>query len=151
VARTIRQVRRLEQSGIKAGVNLLVAADIEAAADAAKGLRAAGIENDRVVYLPMKGLDSPNVKAIARVAGSQNFQSMSCLLGCQRSPIFCSVGWDKSVSWCSYTPARTRLPSLTMDGLLATLARVGLTSCEGALPRPVLIQPDTSACEGASA
>ncbi len=44
---------------------------------------------------------------VAYVAGTDKFQSMSCLTQCGPSPRFVSIGWDKSVAWCSYTSSRT--------------------------------------------
>ena len=84
-----------------------------------------------IVYLPMRGTDTPTPTEVARVAGNGPFQSMSCLAGCARSPRFCSIGWDKSVAWCSYTVSRTPLPELTYRGLEATLPGLGLTFCGG--------------------
>jgi hypothetical protein len=64
-------------------------------------------------------------------AGGRPFQSMSCLTACGRSPRFCSVGWDKTVAWCSYTATRAPLRDLTYEGLRAALAGLGLAFCGG--------------------
>jgi sulfatase maturation enzyme AslB (radical SAM superfamily) len=132
VSRVIRQVGELTASGIPSGVNLLVArSNLPVSQLAAERLRDAGIGNDRIVYLPMRGQDTPTPVAIARVAGNTAFQSMSCLAGCARSSRFCSVAWDKTVAWCSYTTARAPLQSLTFQGLEETLSQLGLTFCGG--------------------
>ena len=132
VQRVIRQVHDLAERGVRSGVNFLVArSNLEAAARAAAEVRAAGIGNNRIVYLPMRGRDTPTPAEVARVAGGGPFQSMTCLPGCGRSPRFCSVGWDRQVAWCSYTVSRTPLPEPTYRGLAATLPGLGLTFCGG--------------------
>jgi hypothetical protein len=130
VDRVIRQVHELAGRGIRSGVNLLVArSNLPAARQAGEALRAAGIGNDRIVYLPMRGRDTPLPTEVAAVAGGGPFQSMTCLAGCARSPRFCSIGWDRTVAWCSYTAARAPLPTLTHDGLTAALTGLGLEFC----------------------
>src|SRR5262249_12558577 len=93
-------------------------------------VRASGIGNDRIVYLPMRVRDTPTPDEMGRVAGGL-FQSMSCLMKCGRSPRFCSIGWDKSVAWCSYTATRAPLRELTYAGLTAALTGLGLEFCGG--------------------
>jgi sulfatase maturation enzyme AslB (radical SAM superfamily) len=132
VERIIRQVHDLAERGVRSGINLLVArANLEAAARAGKAIRDSGITNERIVYLPMRGQDTPTPAEVGLVAGGQAFQSMSCLPGCAKSPRFCSVGWDRSVAWCSYTPMRALLEKLTYAGLMAALDGLGLTFCGG--------------------
>jgi MoaA/NifB/PqqE/SkfB family radical SAM enzyme len=132
VQRVIRQVGQLADRGLRLGVNFLVArSNLAAAAKAAETVRAAGIDNKRIVYLPMRGRDTPTPDEVAAVAGRQPFQSMSCLSACARSPRFCSVGWDKTVAWCSYTVTRAPLRELTYAGLEAALDGLGLTFCGG--------------------
>jgi sulfatase maturation enzyme AslB (radical SAM superfamily) len=132
VRRVVRQVHELAQRGIKSGVNFLVArSSLAAAATAAAAVRAAGVGNERIVYLPMRVRDTPTPAEVARVAGGDRFQSMSCLMACARSPRFCSVGWDRRVAWCSYTEARVPLPELTYRGLAAALDGLGLKFCGG--------------------
>jgi molybdenum cofactor biosynthesis enzyme MoaA len=132
VQRVIRQVHELAERGVRSGVNFLVArSNLGAAAQAAEVVRAAGIGNDRIVYLPMRGRDTPTPAEVARVAGGGPFQSMTCLPGCGKSPRFCSVSWDRQVAWCSYTASRAPLPELTYRGLAATLPGLGLTFCGG--------------------
>jgi molybdenum cofactor biosynthesis enzyme MoaA len=133
VTRVIRQVHELAERGIRSGVNFLVArSNLGPARRAAEAVRAAGIANDRIVYLPMRVEDTPAPAEVAEVAGGRPFQSMSCLTACGRSPRFCSVGWDKTVAWCSYTPTRAPLRALTYDGLRSALAGLGLVFCGGA-------------------
>lgn len=130
VTRVVAQVLELESCGIRSGVNLLVSqSSLAAACRAAAQLHDAGINNDRIVYLPMRGQDTPTPQQIAQVAGDIPFQSMSCLNQCGRSPRFCSIGWDKTVAWCSYTIAREPLRSLTYKGLSQAIADLGLIYC----------------------
>lgn len=132
VDRVIAQVQRLATSGIRSGVNLVVArSSVDASAGAAERLRRAGVGNDRIVYLPMRGSDTPTPRDVARVAGDTRFQSMTCLAGCGKSERFCSVSWDQKVAWCSYTSARRELPSLDHAGLVTALDGLGLVFCGG--------------------
>ncbi|MCZ6683147.1 MAG: hypothetical protein O7B26_08185, partial [Planctomycetota bacterium] len=66
---------------------------------------------------------------VARVAGSRAFQSMTCLTGCGPSVRFCSVRWDKTVAWCSYTDARRGLRTIDHAGLIEALDGLGLAFC----------------------
>jgi len=139
VRRAIQRCAAISARGIKSGVNLLVRrSGLEAARRAAEALAAAGIGPERIVYLPMRGEDTPSPEEVARVAGGARFQSMSCLGGCARSPRFCSIGWDRSVAWCSYTGARRTLAAPTWAALVEALdgdGGLGLTFCgaDGAL------------------
>jgi sulfatase maturation enzyme AslB (radical SAM superfamily) len=132
VQRVIRQIQELANHGVRSGINLLVArSNLPAAHKAAIEIRAAGIGNERIVYLPMRIQDTPTPAEIAAVASNQPFQSMSCLTACGRSPRFCSIGWNKTVAWCSYTTTRRPLPELTYRGLEASLDGLELTFCGG--------------------
>ena len=129
VARVIRQVHALADRGLRSGVNLLIhASQLDAAARAARALHAAGIDNRRIVYLPMRGRDTPSPAAIAAVAG-RAFASVSCLRGCEASPRFCALGWDRSVRWCSYTSAHASLRAPSHAALQAALRGLGLRDC----------------------
>jgi len=131
VARVVQQVTLLAERGIKSGVNLLVArSQLAAAAAAARQMQAAGIGNERIVYLPMRGQDTPSPREIAMVAGGP-FQSMTCLGGCNRSPRFCSISWDRHVAWCSYTASRCALRELSHAALSSALQDLPLVFCGG--------------------
>lgn len=132
VQRVIGQVHELAERGVRSGVNLLVArSNLPAARQAAESVRQSGIANDRIVYLPMRGQDTPTPAEVAAVAGGKPFQSMTCLTQCGRSPRFCSIGWDKTVAWCSYTRTRAPLQSLTYEAVNAALNGLGLEFCGG--------------------
>lgn len=132
VERVIRQVSELASAGIKSGVNFLVRKSmVNDAVESAQIVRSHGISNERIVYLPMRGFDTPTPRQVALVAGDMPFQSMSCLSKCAASPRFCSIGWDKQVGWCSYTPERAALSELTFAGLQTALTGLGLMFCGG--------------------
>ncbi|MGD9681603.1 MAG: radical SAM protein [Candidatus Obscuribacterales bacterium] len=132
VERVTRQVGEIARRGIASGVNLLVRrSSLEGARQAAERLKAAGIDNRRIVYLPMRISDTPSPDQVADVAGKEPFQSMSCLSACKASPRFCSIASDKSAAWCSYTTARKTLPSLSFKGLSQALGGLELTYCGG--------------------
>lgn len=138
VQRVIRQVRLLEEQGLRSGVNFLVArSQLDAAREAAAHVREAGIDNQRIVYLPMRGHDTPTPRELADVAGDTPFQSMTCLTRCAKSPRFVSVGWDRTVAWCSYTKTRRKLRSLTFEALHEATEDLGLEFCGGTDERPM--------------
>jgi len=132
VDRVIRQVNRLSSRGITSGVNLLVQkSNLDAASSAAARLHDAGIGNDRIVFLPMRSADTPEPKQVFTVAGKQPFQSMTCLSACGKSERFCSIGWDKTVAWCSYTKSRRKMQQLNHAGMVEGLDGLGLVFCGG--------------------
>lgn len=132
VARVIRQVSLLAERGVRSGVNLLVArGNLAAAARAATTVRDAGIPNDRVVYLPMRGRATPSPREVAAAAGGGAFQSTTCLPACGKSSRFVSLGADRSVGWCSYTASRRPLATPTHAALLQALEGLPLAYCGG--------------------
>jgi sulfatase maturation enzyme AslB (radical SAM superfamily) len=145
VERVIAAVTRLAAAGVRSGVNLLIRrSKLEAAAATVARLASAGIGRDRVVFLPMRGMDTPTAADVARVAGTapgEPFQSMSCLAACAISPRFCAVSWDWTVGWCSYTRERRPLTAPTFAALKVALGDLGLRYCGGSVadPAPKLI------------
>jgi hypothetical protein len=132
VTRVATQVHMLAARGIRSGVNLLVArSDLDRAARSAEELRASGIGNDRIVYLPMRGQDTPTPEEVLRVAGGARFQSMTCLASCGKSPRFAAISWDKTAAWCSYTRARRPLASATFHALEEALSGLEIDFCGG--------------------
>ena len=132
VERVIAQVRSLP---MKSGVNLLVRKSrLDDARRATEALHAAGIGNDRIVHLPMRGEDTPTPEDVRRVAG-ERFQSMTCLGGCGKSPRFASIGADRTVAWCSYTRARRALGSPTFVAMARALRNLDLDPCDRNLVR----------------
>ena len=129
VTRVIANVTALANAGLKSGVNLLVRKSrLEAARAAADALHAAGIANERIVFLPMRGTDVPTPNDIAKVA-SGPFQSTTCLARCHSSPRFVSVSARKSVAWCSYTVERRTLSAPTHAALVEATTGLGLIDC----------------------
>lgn len=135
VARAIRQVGALEARGIRGGVNLLVRrSGVAAAGAAASALRAAGIGNDRIIFLPMKlHPDAPAAGEVAAAAGGP-FQSATCLSGCAPSPRFASLDAAGTAGACSYTRSRAPLRAMTHAALVDALAAAPLAPCGGPPP-----------------
>lgn len=130
--RVIQQVQRLNDAGIRSGINLLVRrSQLEVAADTARTIRASGIDNSRIVYLPMRIQDTPDPREVARVAGGP-FQSMSCLRACAASPRFVSLGWDRTVAKCSYTSSKRPLEAPTHAALMRASGGLDLVPCDAA-------------------
>lgn len=74
VERVVAQVGTLAARGVRSGVNLLVRRSrVEEARLAAERLHAAGVDNERIVFLPMRGPgdDAPSDKDVARAAGGE--------------------------------------------------------------------------------
>jgi hypothetical protein len=145
LARVIADVERLAAAGLRAGVNLLVRRSrLDAARRAAAALHAAGIDRRRVVFLPMRGMDTPSAAEVAGVAGAapgEPFASMSCLRACAISPRFCSISWRREVGWCSYTRERRALTAPSHAALIDALDDLGLAFCGGTPgdPQPRLV------------
>lgn len=134
LSRVVQQVLALEAVGITSGVNLLVArSQLDPARRAAEVIAAAGISPRQIVYLPMRGQDTPTPDELGSVAATVNFQSMSCLPKCGPSERFCSIRWDKTVAWCSYTESRRSLSELTFAGLCSAMHGIGLRCCDSSL------------------
>ena len=149
VARVVEQVAMLARLGIRSGVNLLVRRSrLSAAAATARTLAAAGIDHRRIVFLPMRGSDTPTAEEVARVAAGGPFQSMTCLRGCGKSARFASIAADRTAAWCSYTRTRRRLEAPTHAALVRALDGLGLEPCAGgalvAVRRPDNRMPEWS-------
>jgi radical SAM family protein len=134
VARAIRQVAAIEARGIRGGVNVLVRrSGVPAARAASAALRAGGIGNDRIVWLPMRPSDTPSPADLAAAAGGP-FQSATCVAGCAPSPRFASLAADGTVGACSYTRSRAPLRAMNHRALLDALAAAPLSPCGGPTP-----------------
>jgi sulfatase maturation enzyme AslB (radical SAM superfamily) len=129
VERVIANVHALANAGVRSGVNLLVRKSrLDAARDAANALHAAGIANERIVFLPMRGTDVPSPADVASIAGGP-FQSTTCLARCHASPRFVSLSARKTIAWCSYTVERRALAAPSYAALVAALDGLGLVDC----------------------
>src|SRR5262249_56454944 len=68
VRRVVWQVHELADLGVRSGVNFLVArSKLDAARRAAAWMRDSGIANERLVYPPMRGRDTPTPEGMATV------------------------------------------------------------------------------------
>ncbi len=141
VERVASAVHALAARGLRSGVNLLVRRSrLPEATAAARALFGSGIARDRIVFLPMRGGDTPSPDEVAAVAGGP-FASMTCLRTCGPSPRFASIAADRTVAWCSYTRTRRPLASLTYGALVAALDGLGLASCDGGALVRLDLQP----------
>jgi MoaA/NifB/PqqE/SkfB family radical SAM enzyme len=134
VERVIRQVEGpLKEHGLKTGINFIVKGwDVEKEKTAVRRIRDAGIEADRVVFLPLRGrgvnVDVARFREVASVL-SPKFQSTWCLLECRKSDRFISINWEGRVGWCSYTEAKTQMEDFSHAGMMEALGRKRLTYC----------------------
>lgn len=130
VDRVIRQTCVLSERGIPSGINLLVRrSNLRDARRAVERATEAGITAERIMFLPMRGTDTPTPRELAQVAGTGRFASMTCLLSCGASPRFASIGWDRQAAWCSYTSSRRPLATLDYHGLVNALTGLELQTC----------------------
>lgn len=130
VDRVIDQIRQLQATEIKLGVNLLVDSK---KVDYAKSVyhRLNNIINsDQIIIIPRRFCHTPTPKQLAFVADGKPFQSPSCLQGCKRPTNFASVSWDKKVNSCSFAGGKEKLNSLDYAGLVTALESVIFTGCE---------------------
>lgn len=130
IKRVEEQIRKLQKTSIKPGVNLLVGADkIEYAHKVYQHLLSI-IQADQIIVIPQRFSNTPTPKQLAFVANNKPFQSPSCLLGCKRPETFASVSWDKKVNSCSYAYGKQELKSLDYKGLTEALLRVKWGKCQ---------------------
>ena len=130
VDRVIAQVTELASAGVRSGINLLVRkSNLDDCKLAAIAANDAGIDNRRIVYLPMRGNDVPSPREVADVARTP-FQSTTCLSACGESPRFASISARRSVARCSYTIARRTLAIPTHAALVAALTNLELIDCD---------------------
>lgn len=134
VERVKNQVLTLEGAGLIAGVNMLVEKQkLQEVSNATQILNEVGIGLERIIFLPLKQVSNDanltNATDILKITNGKNFQSMSCLKSCGKSSRFCAIGWDKHVSWCSYTSARNPLKTLNAKGLIQALENLDLVYC----------------------
>lgn len=133
ILRVLRQVKEAEAAGLRSGINMVLKGeDLEAEKAAVRQIKEAGIEPDRVVFLPLRGKgkapDMVKFRAVAELLGPK-WQSTWCLLACKRSDRFVSVDWQGRVGWCSYTEAKTKMAEFTYAGMLEALRSKDLVYC----------------------
>lgn len=129
VIRVEKMVKRIEEIGIKSGVNLLVCANnLNESSFVYKRLRRI-LNNDQIIIVPQRFSNTPTPKQMAAITAGESFQSPSCLLECQRPNNFCSVSWDKKANSCSFAPNKMPLEFLDYKGLINALKEVRWKSC----------------------
>lgn len=130
VERITHQVSTIASKGILAGINLLIRNEnIVAARSASDYLKANGILKEQIVYLPMRMKNPVHSEVVKFVANDTHFQSIGCLMNCEKSERFCSISWNKKVAWCSYTPAKKALKTLDFAGIQHELNNLNLLYC----------------------
>lgn len=128
--RTIFLLNRIKKLDIKTGINIFVSADkIAAAKILTQNLYQYGIKPGQIIFVPRKYNLIPTAGQVAEVSGMHYFQSAACLTKCERSSRFCSVSWDKQVSYCSYSPGKASLNEYTYKALLQALENVNFINC----------------------
>ena len=129
VERTINLMGRLQEAGVKPGVNLLVPASKVEHCRKVYAQLLGVISSDQIILIPQKYSDMPTPKQLSIIANGKPFQSPSCLLGCKMPENFASVSWDKKVNHCSYAGGKQPLKSLDFLGLVNALEKVEFKTC----------------------
>jgi organic radical activating enzyme len=124
VNRVIDQLKRLKETDIKPGLNLLVRPNEIAEAKAVFDRVLTILKLDQIILIPQRYAATPTPKDLSVVASGHPFQSPSCILGCQRPTNFCSISWDKRVNYCSYADGKQPLESLDYNGLVKALSKI---------------------------
>lgn len=129
VRRVLDRLGRLEEIGVKPGINLLVAADKIAAARQTYCAALKHVAPEQIILVPQRYSKTPVPRQLSEVTGGRPFQSPSCLLKCQAPTNFVSVSWDKKVNFCSFAGGKEPLPSLDYNGLREAMSKVVFRSC----------------------
>ncbi len=129
VKRVFRQIKKLQQTPIKPGVNLMVSQDQLAAARQVYAKLRALLSQEQIILIPQRFSNTPTAKEVSLIAGGEAFQSPSCLIKCEAPTNFCSVTWDKKASYCSFSGGKAVLPTLNYEGLCAALKESKFISC----------------------
>jgi MoaA/NifB/PqqE/SkfB family radical SAM enzyme len=124
VKRVMHQIKKLKDTYIKPGLNLLVRASQVSEAKIVFEEALTLLNLDQIILIPQRNSDTPTPKDLSLVAGRHPFQSPSCILNCQRPDGFCSVSWDKRVNFCSYASGKISLDSLDYKGLINALSEI---------------------------
>lgn len=123
-------LKKLADTGIKPGLNLLVGADKVAFSKEVYARFLEFLNPDQIIIVPQRFGNTPTPKQVAEVASGKPFQSPSCLLSCIRPENFVSVTWDKKVSSCSYSPSKGTLEALDFNGLTKALKGIMWETCK---------------------
>ncbi|HHU26246.1 MAG TPA: radical SAM protein [Bacteroidales bacterium] len=129
VERVARQIKMLQDTAIKPGVNLMVSQDqLVAARNVYAQLRTI-LSPEQIILIPERFANTPTPREVGLTSGGEPFQSPSCLIKCEAPAHFCSVTWDKLVSYCSFAGGKAPLASLTYEGLCTSLSESQFISC----------------------
>lgn len=131
VSRVENMVKRLCQTRIKPGLNLLVGADKIEESKIVYARFLHFIKPEQIILVPQRYGNTPTPKQLSLVTSGKPFQSPSCLLGCAKTNNFASVSWDKKVNYCSYTPKKQPLETLDYNGLANALSQAEWGTCVG--------------------
>lgn len=129
VSRVECLIRRLSETQIKPGLNLLVPASKTEHAKEVYSRLTKILTAEQIILVPQRFSDTPTPKQLSLVTNGKPFQAPSCILGCRKPENFASVTWDKKVAPCSYSPCHVPLASLDYDGLCAALEKVQWRKC----------------------
>ncbi len=129
VKRVMRQIKILQRTDIKPGVNLMVSqSELFAARKVYARLRTI-LTPEQIILIPQRFANTPSAREVSSVAGGEAFQSPSCLIKCEAPTNFCSVTWDKYVSYCSFASGKAPLGTLNYEGLCKALKESRFVSC----------------------
>ena len=130
VARVIRQVGALQAVGIASSLAVVVRASrVDDALRTAAHAREAGIDDERIMYLPAPDDSPPPARATARADDTplaRASASRACSAACMARPRVAALGWDKHAAWCPHTRSPRPLAAPTHVALVAALAALGL-------------------------
>lgn len=127
--RVIRQIKQLQNTSIKPGVNLMVSQNQLAASREAYIQLRKILSPEQIILIPQRFSNIPTSKEVASISGGEPFQSPSCLTKCEAPTQFCSVTWDKLASYCSFSSGKAPLEMLNYKGLCAALDKSQFISC----------------------
>lgn len=122
-------LKKLKTTDIKTGVNLLVSANNIDAAKVCFEKISTILSPKQIILVPHKYSNIPTAEQLATVASNQPFQAPSCLTECKTSNRFCSIGFNSSIGFCSYSPSRENLKELSYKGITDALNRINFKTC----------------------
>ena len=133
VQRIIQMIRKLGETKMKPGVNLLVGKDkiVQVKEVYRELLKCLSV--NQIILVPQRFGNTPTPKEIGTITDGKPFQCPSCLLACKKPTEFCSVSWDKKANFCSFAKGKEQLLSLDYEGLVSALDKVKFGSCDKGL------------------
>ncbi len=129
VKRVMRQVKMVQNTNIKPGVNLMVSQDRLVASRKVYTQLRTILSPDQIILIPQRFTNIPTAKEVGSISGGEPFQSPSCLTKCEVPTHFCSVTWDKHASYCSFSSGKTPLMEINYKGLCKALKKSQFVGC----------------------